>query len=136
MTNNKCYTDNEDVQNLIYLKQLVSTTDCQIMGIGSRNRKADQAFQMLQLVWRSCALGIRIFNIDNKSVLLYRSKTLRGTQSSHSNIQPFINRWLKTLRLLEQSIKNTCLKQNQSTTHKASNQMKEVAMDRIHFEKQ
>lgn len=68
----------EDVEEFTYLGSKVTTTgDCN-KEIDTRISKANQAFAMLNTIWRSTALNIRtkikIFNSNVLSVLLYCSE--------------------------------------------------------------
>ena len=64
-------------------------------------RKAQHSFAMLKSVWRSRSLRtsttLRIFNTNEKSVLLYGSEPWRESSASTKSVQVFVNKCLRNL---------------------------------------
>ena len=94
-------TEVENVEQFTYLGSIISTTGGTDEDIKARKRKTQQAFAMLNPVWRSTTLRtstkLRLFNSNVKSVLLYGPETWRETASSIKALQVFLNRCLRTI---------------------------------------
>lgn len=91
----------EEIEEFIYLGSVMSKTGQTDEDITARRKKTQQAFAMLQPVWRSkdlrTATKIRISNTNVEAVLLYGSETWRVTAVSTKKVQTFIKKCLRRI---------------------------------------
>ena len=89
----------QDVEKFTYLGSIVCSEGGTDQDIVARIGKATTAFNILRPIWRSRSIivktKLRIFNTNEKSVLLYACETWRVTKASNNRIQTFVNRCLR-----------------------------------------
>ena len=89
----------EDVSEFKYLGSLVTQSGGAEEDVESRIKKAQNAFVMLNRVWRSniikTSTKLKFFNSNVKSVLLYGAETWLMTEKLRSRLQTFVNKCLR-----------------------------------------
>ena len=89
----------EDVSEFKYLGSLVTQSGGAKEDVEARIRKAQNAFTMLNSVWKSNIIRrktkLKIFNSNVKSVLLYGAETWLMTEKLRSRLQCFVNKCLR-----------------------------------------
>ena len=91
----------DEVGEFTYLGSIIDKEGGAHADICARIKKAQQAYAILNPVWRSTAIStntkLRIFNSNVKAVLLYGAETWRTQKTDIHRLQVFINRCLRRL---------------------------------------